>query len=56
MFLQTLASWILSEADLERLYRGNAKRIFKLGDEHNSERNLTRVHTDESEARPTGLS
>jgi predicted TIM-barrel fold metal-dependent hydrolase len=31
-FLQTLESGILSEADLEKVYRGNAKRIFKLVD------------------------
>jgi predicted TIM-barrel fold metal-dependent hydrolase len=31
-FLQTLESGILSEADLEKVYRGNAKRLFKLDD------------------------
>ena len=31
-FLQNLESGILSKADLERVYRENAKRIFKLGD------------------------
>jgi 2,3-dihydroxybenzoate decarboxylase len=31
-FLQNLEGGILSKADLEKVYRGNAKRIFKLGD------------------------
>jgi 2,3-dihydroxybenzoate decarboxylase len=31
-FLQNLESGILSKADLEKVYRGNAKRIFKFGD------------------------
>ena len=31
-FRQNLESGILSAADLEKLYRGNAKRIFKLGE------------------------
>jgi predicted TIM-barrel fold metal-dependent hydrolase len=31
-FLQTLESGILSEAYLEKVYRGNAKRLFKLDD------------------------
>ncbi|WP_328610680.1 amidohydrolase family protein [Amycolatopsis sp. NBC_00345] len=30
-FLQTLESGILSAPDLEKLYRGNAERVFKLG-------------------------
>jgi predicted TIM-barrel fold metal-dependent hydrolase len=31
-FLQILESGILSETDLEKIYRGNAERVFKLGD------------------------
>ncbi len=31
-FRQNLESGILSKADLEKIYRGNAKRIFMLGD------------------------
>src|SRR5882757_892813 len=31
-FLRNLESGILSTADLEKVYRGNAERIFKLGD------------------------
>ena len=30
-FLQTVESGYLSDADLEKVYRGNANRIFKLG-------------------------
>jgi 2,3-dihydroxybenzoate decarboxylase len=31
-FRQNLESGILSAADLDKVYRGNAKRVFKLGD------------------------